>query len=563
MPRRERRVSLVAMRFGVAALTALVLLSCGGANKGGSQPSWRKSSVAATSSERVPVDTTFIELAANGRTVSSYNSPPRTEAPSSALSTAVLTAIGETSAALGLAPPVPDGRLYQALQELAEIAPLDTPLTYSLLEFALQRNGIIEPSPLLVLITGDMNQPGPIVTELADGLADTLRTGRFKRVGVGAAKRGDQDLILVAFQESNLETQPIAKEIPAGGSLILEGRIDSGFTKPHLYHTTEAGQVLHLGLSQIGATGFRARFECGARVGKQQLEITAEDRSGSTVLANFPVWCASRAPLSLRVTTGNDDPSPRSRGEAEERMFNLVNSDRASHGLPPLLRDERLVQISRLHSDEMLRTGQVAHVSPTSGSAADRVKAGGVRTSVVLENVARAYGVAEAERGLMNSPGHRANILSEDVTHLGIGITLGEDVSGRKELLVTQVFMRVPTKIVVETVRAQVAAKIHSSKVMSADLVLQGIAQAFASDLAKGESTNFASQRANKSLDRNAGGFARVSTLVTSVADIASFDPRDSLGDAQVKFFGIGIAQGNHPVMGDDAIYIVILLAQR
>ena len=81
--------------------------------------------------------------------------------------------------------------------------------------------------------------------------------------------------------------------------------------------------------------------------------------------------------------------------------------------------------------------------------------------------------------------------------------------------------------------------------------------------LARGTSTTEASQRANKSLDQNAGGFSRVSTLVTTVSDIASFDPSGSLGDAKVQHFGVGIAQGSHDVMGDGAIYIVVLLAER
>src|SRR5690606_3753259 len=156
-------------------------------------------------SERANVDTTFIELAANGTSLTEYNDPPRTEAPDSALATAVLAAIDEVSGELGLEAPVADGRLFQALRELAENAPLDTPLTYSLIEFALQRHGIIEPSPHLVIISGDMNDAGPIVKELREGLAQTLRSGNFKRVGIGAAHRGEHDLILLAFQESNLE----------------------------------------------------------------------------------------------------------------------------------------------------------------------------------------------------------------------------------------------------------------------------------------------------------------------------------------------------------------------
>ncbi len=546
-------------RFAVLALSGLFLFACGGPGKAGRQPSWRKSSVAGSSSTAT-VSSNFIELAPSGLASAKYNDPPSLPAPESPLSSAILALIGEVSGELGMDPPVADGRLYRALDELAAITPLDTPPTYPLIEFAMQRNGIIEPSPHLIIVSGDKNQIDSITHDLRDGLAETLRSGRFKRVGLGVADRGDQDVILLAFQESAVQTLPIARELPAGGSTSLEGTLSPGFEEPHIYHTTESGEVVRLDLARIGSKGFRARFECGARIGQQQLEITAEDESGSTVLANFPVWCASKAPLSVRVSASDDDPSPSDRAEAEQRMFALLNADRAAHGLPALLFDKTLMEISRKHSDEMLQTGQVAHVSPTTGSAADRVKAGGVHTSVVLENVARAYGVAEAERGLMNSPGHRANILSSDVS---IGITLGEDVSGRRELLVTQVFMRVPKTIAPNAVRAQAEQKIQSVKQMTVSKDLQAIAQAFASELAKGATTNEASKRASKSLDENAGGFARVSTLVTTVSDINSFDPKASLGDNSVRYFGVGIAQGNHPVMGDGAIFIVVLLAQK
>ncbi|MBE7448064.1 MAG: CAP domain-containing protein [Kofleriaceae bacterium] len=85
-----------------------------------------------------------------------------------------------------------------------------------------------------------------------------------------------------------------------------------------------------------------------------------------------------------------------------------------------------MAEVARAHSREMRVTGVVGHVSALTGSAADRVKVAGIRTGLVLENIARAYGIAEAQAGLMNSPGHRANLLSRAATHVGIGIELGD-----------------------------------------------------------------------------------------------------------------------------------------
>ncbi|MCP4447706.1 MAG: hypothetical protein GY811_20570 [Myxococcales bacterium] len=500
---------------------------------------------------------------ASDHQVSHYNKPPRTEAPVTPLSEAVVQLFAQGSAAAGVAAPIPDGRLYQALAELAEIAPLDTPLAYSVIEFAMQRNGIIEPSPHLVIIQGDMNDLGPILDELSPSVAEILASGSYERIGIGAARRGEVDMILLALQESNVTTRPIVRELAVGGSTAIEGVLGAGFTEPHAFHTDDAGKVHKMSVARIGGDGFRTLFSCGDHNGRQQVELTASDKTGSTVLANFPVWCGIAAPRTMRVTTHASDPPPKTREEAEERMLVLINSDRAEHKLPPLALDRRLTGIARLHSDEMLRTGDVSHVSPTTGSAGDRVEAGGVRTAVILENVARAYGVAEAELGLMNSPGHRANLLSDEVSHVGVGITLGKDVAGRRELLVTQVFIHIPKPIRAEEVRSKVVAKIRSIKPMTASFELRQVAQAFATEIANGVATEEASKHASKSLDTAARGFARVSTLVTTVANVRAFDPSGSLGSAKVSHHGIGIAQGDHPVMGEGAIYIVVLLGQK
>src|SRR6185503_3612976 len=104
--------------------------------------------------------------------------------------------------------------------------------------------------------------------------------------------------------------------------------------------------------------------------GRQQVEITASDVSGSTVLANFPLWCASEPPASLAIESSNDEIAVVDAKDAEQRLLALLNRDRTAAGLPPLLWDDRVAAVSRAHSDEMQRTKIVAHVSPTTGSAA-------------------------------------------------------------------------------------------------------------------------------------------------------------------------------------------------
>jgi hypothetical protein len=182
---------------------------------------------------------------------------------------------------------------------------------------------------------------------------------------------------------------------------------------------------------------------------------------------------------------------------------------------------------------------------------------------VVLENVARAYGVAEAEEGLMNSPGHRANILSRDATHMAIGVVLGEDVAGRPELFVTQLFIRKTARIDTGSVGGQVRERVKKARGIDEDERLSGVAREIAAGIAAGSSPTDASARANRRLAEMQLPYAKVTTLVTTVADLAAWKPEESLGDKSIRAYGAGVAQGDHDVMGEGAIHIVLLLAHK
>ncbi len=111
--------------------------------------------------------------------------------------------------------------------------------------------------------------------------------------------------------------------------------------------------------------------------------------------------------------------------EAEQRLFALVNEERQRQGLKPLKWDEKLAEAGRRHAEEMFRLSYFAHESPVAGSPAARARAAGARFLVMGENLAYAPTVEVAHNGLMNSPGHRANILSPAFGRLGIGVVRG------------------------------------------------------------------------------------------------------------------------------------------
>lgn len=123
--------------------------------------------------------------------------------------------------------------------------------------------------------------------------------------------------------------------------------------------------------------------------------------------------------------------------EVEEReMINLVNKERASKGLKTLTFDSKLRDVGRGHSADMFKRGYFSHYSPEGKSVADRAEDAGVSYLVIGENLAFAPSLELAHKGLMNSEGHRANILSEDYGKIGIGV-MDAGIYGK---MYTQVF---------------------------------------------------------------------------------------------------------------------------
>jgi len=122
-----------------------------------------------------------------------------------------------------------------------------------------------------------------------------------------------------------------------------------------------------------------------------------------------------RVALHFRTQAARPDP------EAEEAMLALVNRERAREGLEPLAMDERLRAVARDHCRDMLARGYFGHLTPEGVDPFQRVEQRGVEYGAAGENLALAPTVEIAHTGLMESPGHRANILQPRFRRVGIG----------------------------------------------------------------------------------------------------------------------------------------------
>src|SRR5687767_13822253 len=115
----------------------------------------------------------------------------------------------------------------------------------------------------------------------------------------------------------------------------------------------------------------------------------------------------------------------------ESVLIDLLNADRAAHGLPALEFDPGLATVARWRSEDMAERRYFRH-DIGGYQVFEVMRDHGVTYRVAGENLAYNYyspeeTAARAERALMESPTHRANILRSDYTHVGVGVAVAPD----------------------------------------------------------------------------------------------------------------------------------------
>ena len=106
---------------------------------------------------------------------------------------------------------------------------------------------------------------------------------------------------------------------------------------------------------------------------------------------------------------------------AEQEILRLVNLARAREGLTSLRLDPKLQDAARLHSQKMAEARQLSHQLSGEPVFSRRLENAGARFSSSGENVAFNQTAQAAHDDLMQSPPHRANILSSKFNSIGIG----------------------------------------------------------------------------------------------------------------------------------------------
>ncbi|GAB4542542.1 MAG: hypothetical protein Fur002_12970 [Anaerolineales bacterium] len=165
-----------------------------------------------------------------------------------------------------------------------------------------------------------------------------------------------------------------------------------------------------------------------------------------------PAWTATKVPAATQPPTATNTPAPtltpsltatitltptstptataevcpQTNTSFEAKALELINAERAKAGLPALAYSSQLTAAAQLHSADMACNNYFSHTGLDGSSVADRVSQQGYVWSYVGENIAAGYSTPkDAVNGWMNSPGHKANILSPNYTEIGLGYAYG------------------------------------------------------------------------------------------------------------------------------------------
>ena len=140
-------------------------------------------------------------------------------------------------------------------------------------------------------------------------------------------------------------------------------------------------------------------------------------------------------------------------GAAEGTLWQLLNGARANNGLAPLQSHGTLVSLARWRSSDMIQRNYFSHdILGTGCQIYCYFDSNGLAYTLGGENIAwnngqpDDYSPVAAHEGFMNSPGHRANILSPAWTHGGVGAAAADNVNFlgamRSPRLYTELFIQ-------------------------------------------------------------------------------------------------------------------------
>jgi uncharacterized protein YkwD len=357
--------------------------------------------------------------------------------------------------------------------------------------------------------------------------------------------------------DSPVELKPVPRKVAVNGEVVVEGRLLGEYRDAKVFASNPTGK-----LETVAGQGssFRAKLSCGERAGRMQVEIRGDRGEGPATLANFPIGCGTELPTVAAIPPAPGKGAPADADRDARKMLDLVNADRSAVGLAPLAWDDAVAGVAR-EAAEYLRGAMTGR--PTGGAfdLRAKLKAKDVASALILQNPVAAPSLQEAHELIVNNPVDRANVLSPEATHCGIGAVpnVGEPPILFFSALMVKQLPPVDPAAVATRLRAAIAKRRADTRAapLTEDPVLDGVAAKYAAALAAshGELAPDAEKEIVAPLYK---GFRTVNVMSGVKADPLEFAEESGIvGD--VDLVGLGVASGTSPSLGKNSTFVVVI----
>jgi uncharacterized protein YkwD len=198
------------------------------------------------------------------------------------------------------------------------------------------------------------------------------------------------------------------------------------------------------------------------------------------------------------------------------------------------------------------------------GDVVERLKKEGISSPLVLQSAAAERNFERANERILASPRDRAALLNRDATNVGVGAVSAKDATGNPVVYVVEVLIKELPPVDLAAVRQKLREEIERKRkdartsALKPDATLDELAEKFAKALAAAGGTLSKEQASELTAPLNKS-FKSVTMLSGAKQDPVEFaeEPQTTVPG---KVLGVSVAQGHHPVLGRNAVYVTIMV---
>jgi len=286
------------------------------------------------------------------------------------------------------------------------------------------------------------------------------------------------------------------------------------------------------------------------------------NNSDALAVVNIPLYPANQYPLlpnPVELYMENPVSQTGSISAIKTQMLTLLNKDRTDNGKTALKSDTSLNSLAQSRSDDMAKNDYFSHWDSKGNSANDLRKNFAIN-QVVAENLAKDITANLAEYGLMRSAVHRANILSDEWTRVGFGVTKLTDGS----YIFVQIFSADPIDLTnTDSLRTMIGTAVNAKRnsALILNTSLNTLAQNWSDKMVTDDFFDFTAPDGSSVIDsvRDAGINSGLGTYIVGNTSLSSaidqITANDQMFESNWKKLGIGIKQDSLGIIKITLIY--------